>query len=70
MVEHGLVDELVFWVNPTIQGPALGRSTRVSHRSQASWLTKLRLRRYLAAVPASGPLRTDGGERQLDVASE
>ena len=21
LVEHGLVDELMFWVNPTIQGP-------------------------------------------------
>jgi dihydrofolate reductase len=29
LVEHGLVDELMFWVNPTIHAPVIGRSTRV-----------------------------------------
>ena len=51
LVESGLVDEVWFWVHPTIQGPETGRSMTAPNRHGAAWLAQLRLRGDFVALP-------------------
>jgi hypothetical protein len=52
-VDQGLVDEVLFWVNPTIQGPGERPfPARRPDRPGIAWVTKLRLRCHVVALSA------------------
>ena len=56
LVEHGLVDELMFWVNPTIQGPGDRPFHEGDPSTSNSSAHKASSQRLSSALPAGGPL--------------